>query len=194
MIKRFSDKPLRLQNWDYGSNAYYFVTICTKDQKYFFGHKSQQTNSIVLSPAGEIAGGIWKQIPDQFNFVELDRFVVMPNHVHGIIRIAKSKNKMEIDRRAINRAPNKQISSEAGGITGEKNPMLHDNLSRIIRWYKGRVSFEIHQRGLDFQWQPRFHSSVIKDKTALARVGAYVENNPRNWSDDPFFLAEQKKL
>lgn len=69
--------------------------------------------------------------------------------------------------------------------------MLHQNLSRIIRLYKGRGSFEIHQKNMNFQWQPCFHSNIIKDKKAIYVIKKYIITNPAKWSNDVFFLAEQ---
>ena len=90
-MKKFNNKyripSARLQNWDYGNNGAYFITICTKNRICFFGeglHEKIET--------GIIAEKIWFEIPKHFPFVELDRFVVMPNHIHGIIIINKTKS------------------------------------------------------------------------------------------------------
>ncbi len=86
----------RLQNWDYGWNALYFITICTQNRELFFGeiinHKMQ------LSEIGELSKKYWFEIPEKFSFIKLDEFVVMPNHIHGIIEIAKTDNKQNDQR------------------------------------------------------------------------------------------------
>src|SRR5258708_33203920 len=75
----------RLQTWDYGSNAAYFTTICTTNREHFFG---EIMNGIMqLSEIGKIANQFWIEIPNHFPFVILDEFIVMPNHIHGIIVI-----------------------------------------------------------------------------------------------------------
>jgi putative transposase len=89
MPEKFKNKyripSARLQNWDYGWNASYFLTICTQNRQCFFG---DITNAeMELSEIGEIAHKYWNEIPAHFPFVKLDAFVVMPNHVHGIIII-----------------------------------------------------------------------------------------------------------
>ena len=142
----------RLPNWNYGSNGIYFITICTRNKAHFFGrineNKQQQLNA-----SGQIAEQIWKQIPEQFPFIRLDAFVIMPNHVHGLLII---------DRTTFN--PLEKISDlNLGGITGQHNPMLHKSISRVIRWYKGRCSFEIRKVNPEFGWQTRFHDHVIRD-------------------------------
>ena len=84
---RYRMASTRLQNWDYGSNAAYFITICTHNRVNYFGsiHDAQ----IQLSPIGVFAHQFWIEIPIHFPFVKLYAFVVMPNHVHGIIVIDK---------------------------------------------------------------------------------------------------------
>ena len=79
------------------------------------------------------------------------------------------------------------VPPKRGGITGNKNPMLYDNLSRILRWYTGRVSFEAHKIQADFAWQPRFHDHIIRDDTSYNTISEYILGNPGQWKDDRFF-------
>ena len=202
MADKFQNKyriaSSRLPNWDYGSNAVYFVTICTHNRYFYFGKISD--GNIQLSETGKIAMQCWIEIPNHFPFVELDEFVVMPDHVHGIVFINKSRNRNnDNDRRdAINRSTNtntptkilNDIESElkpsiekTGGFAGSKNPMLNDNLSRIIRWYKGRVSFETRKINQKFAWQPRFYDRIIRDEIAYHQILIYIQNNPLNWRE-----------
>lgn len=85
---KYRIESTRLQNWDYGWDGAYFVTIVTKNRECFFGEISK-TKQMILSKIGEVAEKFWLKIPSHFPFVELDKFVVMPNHVHGIIIINK---------------------------------------------------------------------------------------------------------
>ena len=109
-----------------------------------------------------------------FHLVRLDEFVIMPNHVHGILVIDKPK-------KTIN---NVTESKNIGGITGNKNPMLHENLSRVIRWYKGRTTFESRKIHVDFGWQAGFHDHIIQTPIAYKRIRRYIRNNPKNWNCD----------
>ncbi|MGM0565380.1 MAG: hypothetical protein ACQESX_01370 [Bacteroidota bacterium] len=84
---KYRIQSARLQNWDYGWNAPYFVTICTANRKLFFGNI--MNDKMNLSEIGEIADKYWLEIPEHFPFVKLDVHVVMPNHVHGIVIIDK---------------------------------------------------------------------------------------------------------
>ncbi len=64
--------------------------------------------------------------------------------------------------------------------------MLNDNLSKIIRWYKGRTSFESRKIHADFAWQPRYHDHIIRNDESFQKISEYIKNNPANWSADQF--------
>lgn len=63
-----------------------------------------------------------------------------------------------------------------------KNPMLHANLARVIRWYKGRVSFDVRKINANFAWQPRYHDRIIRNQNEMNRIAEYIENNVIRWS------------
>jgi len=200
----------RLKYWDYGWNAAYFVTICTKDRLCYFGDvvDNMETRLIAslpepemqLSEIGQIANDRWLEIPDHFPFVELGEFQVMPNHVHGIVIINKPNEKQkyktrnngggsgntDVETRLIASLPKK-----SGGFAGDKNPMLNDNLSKIIRWYKGRVTFESRNIHADFEWQSRFYDHIIRDEQSFHNISEYIANNPLNWNKDDYYVKRQ---
>ena len=76
-------KHIRLPGWDYSTEGVYFITICCNDRESSFGRLID--NKMILSVIGEMASRFWKEIPEHFNHVRLDEFVIMPNHIHGII-------------------------------------------------------------------------------------------------------------
>jgi REP element-mobilizing transposase RayT len=168
---KYRSDTFRAQWWDYGWEGAYFVTICAHEMEWFFGRV--ENKCMQLSPAGEIAHSIWHHIPNQFSDVALDAFVVMPNHVHGIVRILPEKTYKSTS--AIN------TNDGNGGITRDKNPMFHRNLSRVIRWYKGRCAFEIRKINPAFQWHTRFHDRIIRNETEYQNVVDYINNNPEKW-------------
>ena len=192
---------MRLSTWDYGWNAAYFITICTAEREHFFGEVVE--GEMQLSPAGYLAARYWKEIPIHFPFITLDVFVTMPNHVHGILIIDKTdSNSSTSDRNstcgggsgssggAINRAAteeNLKMKANPGGVTGLKNPMLHDNLSRVIRWYKGRCTFEIRKVDSAFRWQSRFYDHIIRNQNSFQQIQQYILKNPRCWVQDKFY-------
>ena len=101
---RYRIESSRLQDWDYGWNASYFITICTANRKLYFGdiiinNNLRPINIMQLSEIGELVHQFWLEIPNQFPFIRLDEFVIMPNHVHGILVIDKPNDGIyDIDR------------------------------------------------------------------------------------------------
>jgi len=187
-MEKFKNKyritSVRAQWWDYGWNGAYFITICTQNREHFFG---EIINKVMqLSAMGQIAHSRWYEIPSHFPSVELGDFVVMLNHIHGILILDKPHNS---DADANDTVETRLIASlqGPGGFAGNKNPMFHNNISRIIRWYKGRCSFEIRKIHADFAWQPRFYDHVIRNYTAYQRISNYIVNNPINWPGNKFY-------
>ncbi|MEW4922588.1 transposase [Algibacter sp. 2305UL17-15] len=202
----------RLRGYDYASNGAYFITICTSDRYCFFG--AIENNEMLLNPVGELAQKFWNMIPEHFPFIILDEMVVMPNHVHGVLwidniddrdaihRVSKQTdaiNRISEQTDAINRVSEQTdaingISEQTdamnrvstGGATGKNNPMFHKNISRVMRWYKGRCTFEINKKHPDtnFGWQTRFYDHIIRDETALKNIRDYIINNPAKWQSD----------
>lgn len=194
MTEKFQNKyripSARLQNWDYGSDAAYFITICTQNRECYFGNIADQ--KMALNNSARIAENIWCEIPNQFPYSGLGNFIVMPNHVHGILIINKSDdfdnvNDVNVETRLIASLPSTAPSKPPGGITGIKNPMINQNISRIIRWYKGRCTFEIRKTQTDFGWQSRFHDHVIRNDTSFQNISQYIIDNPKNWNADTFY-------
>ena len=88
-LNKYRIPSIRLQTWDYGSQAAYFITICTKNRENYFGEiiAAEPQHLACLRPTaiGTVAYNNWKEIPHHYPFVELDEFTVMPNHIHGIL-------------------------------------------------------------------------------------------------------------
>jgi putative transposase len=184
--EKYRIKSMRYPNWDYASDGWYFLTICTQNRAEYFGDVRDYI--IELSDIGRVAAKFWNEIPKHFPFVRLDEFVVMPNHMHGIIVINKydynnrnenNHNPANHRRDAINRVPTENNAN--GGITGKHNPMGKQTLGEIVRWFKGRVSFETHKTGQNFAWQPRFYDHIIRDQKSLDEIRQYIHDNPEKW-------------
>ncbi len=190
MAEKFQNKyridSARAYWWDYSKNGTYFITICTLNKECFFGQI--ESGECRLNECGKIASQLWIDITLQFPYAELDTFVVMPNHMHGLIKI----NKYGCTQTKLNVADSKvqltEQSMKTGGATGQNNPMLHDNISRIIRWYKGRTSFECRKLNPYFNWQARFYNRIIFDNYTKIIAQRYIENNPRSWEEDPLYI------
>jgi putative transposase len=199
MQNKFQNKyripSTRLQTWDYSNNGAYFITICTQNRNHFFGNI--QNGIMQLSEIGKLAEQYWMEIPNHFTFIELGNFVVMPNHVHGILiinhlvetRLIASDNngaKFIVSDNNETRLI-ASLQGNVGGFSGNKNPMLNDNISKIIRWYKGRCSFECRKIHPNFAWQSRFHDHIIRNSKSFDIIQNYIFENPLKWKDDKFY-------
>jgi REP element-mobilizing transposase RayT len=160
---------LRKKGWDYSAPAHYFVTFCTAGREAVFG--KIERGVLIPNKAGQIAVKIWNLLEAQFDFIQVDSFVAMPDHIHGIIRITSSSEETS-------------TASGRGGITGQANPMLHKNLGRVIRWYKGRTTHDLRSIYSDFAWQRGYYDRIITDDIALYKVRRYIDNNPKNAHHD----------
>ena len=176
-MEKFKDKyripSTRLITWDYGWNAQYFITICTKNREHSFGKIIN--GEMHLSEIGKLAISFWEEIPEHCPFVFLDEFIVMPNHVHGIVIIDKPKNDAPLTELP-------EVVSQVRFQNQGKN-----TISSIIGSYKSVVSKNAHFTDPNFCWQSRFHDHIIREEESLERIRYYIRNNPKNWKDDTFY-------
>lgn len=171
---RKNRKSMRAEWWDYGWNGAYFVTICTKEMQHFFGEIKD--GKMILSNVGVIVDVLWHQIPNHQPYVELAEFVVMPNHIHGILILDKPTEiveKLEND----DRIPFEKRREGQGKNT----------LSSILGGYKSVVSKHVNRLGLESAWQYRFHDHIIQNEKLYERIEKYILTNVENWKDDKFF-------
>lgn len=158
--------------WDYAADATYFVTICTDEKRHFFGRVENM--EMQHSEIGRTAFQYWQDIPQHFPFVSLDVFVIMPNHVHGIIVIDKNKH---VDC----------IENVQPQTTINKFGPQSQNLGSIIRGFKSAVKTFATTNAIPFAWQARFHDHIIRDEAEYRRIVDYICNNPARWADDKFY-------
>jgi putative transposase len=157
-------KLTRLKGYDYSQSGYYFVTICTKDRKEFFGNVEE--GRMHLSRCGEIAGDFWSEIPAHFEYVGIDEFSVMPNHVHGVLIIEENMVGNAYMRSLQNRTKM--------------------SLSKIIQQYKASVTRKINslESSLHFGWQKSFYDHIVRNEESLNNVRQYIMYNPLEWELD----------
>ena len=185
---KYRIKSARVPKWDYSSDGYYFITICIKDHEHFFGEIRNRI--IYLNELGCIVNDCWKQIPLHFPFVKLDEFVVMQNHVHGIIQIKNSIIRV-----------NGGLVGGNGGLVGGNGGLVETqnlaslrkcnkfgpqskNLASVIRGFKIGVKKYANQNNIDFHWQPRYHDRIIRNQRELNIIREYIKINPQEWKRD----------
>lgn len=151
-------KPNRFKNYDYSCPGYYFVTICVYKMQSVFG--IIENEKIKLNNYGRIVERNLNQIPNIFKEIEIDEFIIMPNHVHGVIII--------------------DVVDANFASTTDRTKML---LSKVIQQYKRSCTIEIKKNGLfDFKWQRSFYERIIRNENELLNIRKYIRNNPLNWS------------
>jgi putative transposase len=199
----------RYKNWDYGSNAFYFVTICTGGREHFFGDIIN--SKMVLNEIGKIVETEWLKTPvlrPDMN-LKLGEFVVMPNHFHAIIYIGKNMYNTIYCKDAMHRVSTSNdamhrvsaITDTMNNTAATNDAINHvsinknkpnkfgpqsKNLSSILRGFKSSVTVESRKINPNFSWQSRFHDRIIRDKDEWYAKTNYIKNNPKNWVDDEF--------
>jgi REP element-mobilizing transposase RayT len=186
---KYRNESLRLKNWDYGSNAWYFVTIATKNQEPYFGNI--KNNEMQHTEIGQIAEKYWCEISIHFPFVILDEFIIMPDHLHGIIIINKNDddcchyNNVYVGSQDFANLPDRQkINNTINGNTiNYKNKFgpQSKNLASIIRGFKTGVKKYATMTNSDFIWQRGYYEHIIRDEQSLSRIRKYIRNNPMKW-------------
>jgi len=182
----------RWASWDYSRNAAYFITICTANRVHDFGEIAGGT--MVLTPVGQAAVDCWNEIPAHFPFVVLDGFVVMPNHVHGILVIDKPDDHpdatvVETQNFASLQWPPEQ--SEPPQPPNRFGPQSQ-NLASIVRGYKIGVTKFARLNNLPFVWLARYHDHVIRNPNEHERIRQYILTNPQRWAEDKFYAPRRR--
>ena len=175
---RYRIESARLKGRDYGAEGMYYITICTRDRLPYLG--TIKNGIFQPTSIGEIARIYWEEIPSHFSMVELDAYVVMPNHVHGIVIIRQTlSNLIRNDHKDIAMSSG---SENPAAIMSAISP-ASGSLSAAIRSYKSAVTRWCGVNGLPFAWQERFHDNIIR-KDALENIRVYIRENPTRWHED----------
>jgi putative transposase len=181
---KYRIESARLKNWDYSTEGCYFVTICTQGRNHYFG--GIDNGAMMLSEIGKIAEQFWGEIPNHFPFVHLDEWVIMPNHVHGIVVIDKSitTNNMELKKTADPVAAATVAAVVETPKLGVSTDWKPGTIGVIINQYKRICTIQSRKTNPKFAWQPRFHDHIIRNNDELTRIQEYIVNNPANWDND----------
>ncbi len=171
---RFRYNSLRYAGRDYSLPGKYFITICTAGKKELFGNVID--SKMYLSEIGYIASQVWYEIPVHFPFIGLDAFVVMPDHIHGIIVINRFvETPMVGAMHATPLQPNnaKHLVNETMSSISPKS----GSLSVVVRSYKSAVTIHAHKLNNQFSWQPGFYDTIICTTGQLSRIRKYISEN-----------------
>ncbi len=170
--QRPSRRSPRLKGYDYSQNGAYFVTICTQNRECLFGEIV--AGEMRRNEFGEIARLEWLQTAALRPDVELDAFVVMPNHIHGILLIVEG---------AVGTQRAVSLPSQSASF----GKLLSGSLSTIIRSYKSAVTKRINElRNIPgvAVWQSRYYDHIIRNEASLSSIREYIYSNPARWQMD----------
>lgn len=191
-------QSIRLQGYDYSRPGFYFITICTNQlhlreiPKYRddeaisrFGQWLGDHFAPLVNKFGVVASNEWFKTKLIRDNVRLDEFVVMPNHVHGIIEIIDKNPIVGANRDS----PLRNRTLINGTIYRTKFESPSNNLGAIIRGYKSAVTKQINLMrktpGTKL-WQRNYYDHIIRNEESLFHIREYIKNNPRNWNKDRF--------
>lgn len=200
--KKHHRRSIRLQGYDYSQAGLYFVTICCKDKICRFGQVKNGT--MVLNEYGQIANDEWVKTAQIRPNVQLHEFVVMPNHIHGIIQL------LDIGRGELHSPNTNELHSPNNNeLHSPDNNELHlydennwgvcktplrgpsQTIGAIVRGYKSSVTKQINLLcAFDAPiklWQRNYYDHIIRNEQSYQRISEYIINNPTKWEDDKFY-------
>ena len=164
-------RSIRLPGYDYAQAGAYFVTICTYNRDCLLGEILGSEMSLTRS--GEVVLECWNDLPNHYSYVEIDEFVVMPNHVHGIMVLSDQQRK------------NPNAQNVGAGL--KPAPTKRHPLPEIVRAFKTFSSRRINERrgspGLPL-WQRNYYERVIRNERELDAIRQYIVDNPAKWAED----------
>lgn len=184
-MEKFQNKyriqSARWESWDYSNNGMYFITSCCKHRRHLFGEVINA--EMMLNEIGIIANESWTAIPNHFDHVELREYVIMPNHMHGIITIKTPPANPSIFYSKV-----KRITSV---IKPNKHPRFQNQgkhtISAMVGSFKSATTKSAHLISPDFGWQSRFHDRVIRTEYEYQKIRNYILSNPANWKEDKYY-------
>ena len=168
-------RSIRLKEYDYSQSGAYFVTICAWNRECLFGEVVD--GGIRLNESGIIIQDIWNATPNHFQNIELDEFIIMPNHIHGIVIIVGAQFI----------APFRKTTAVKQGIMN-RGVMNHaPTVGEILRAFKGRCTHAINKirntPGIPV-WQRNYYEHIVRNDSELNSIREYIMNNPLKWDMD----------
>lgn len=164
----------------------YFITICTANRYPYFGKINNGT--VIYNPAGIIVDVLWHEIKNRYQHLDLGAFVIMPNHLHGILIL--NGGNLPSDTPGASNVISDQKPIPAKNLHMSAISPKSNSISAIIRSYKSAVTRHANRLKLNFGWQPRFYDHIIRDVKSYDNIHNYILNNPANWCRDKFYARQ----
>ncbi len=191
-------RSIRLQGYDYSQEGLYFITICCQDRAHLFGEVVD--GEMILNGAGLQAQKCWQDIPNHFPNAVLHEFIIMPNHIHGIIEFVGANNYSPN-----NESPNQSRSNPtspdnfnvnhremANWVNGAKgfSPLRSPSktIGSVVRGFKiGVTKWMRNNTNVVHVWQRNYYDHIIRNELDYDRISEYIKNNPVLWKKDRFY-------
>jgi REP element-mobilizing transposase RayT len=158
----YRNKTLRLKDYDYSQNGFYFITISTNNKQAYFGHIK---NAILIeNDAGLMVKKICLELHHRFNFIQIHNYIIMPNHFHAIIEITKLDNRMHIGQ-VIGAFKSLSTNAYIKGVHSQNWQSFDKRL-----------------------WQKNYYEHIIRNEKAYLHISDYITNNPQKWELDTFYI------
>jgi len=200
---RYRIPSIRASWWDYSADGCYFITICVANRECLFGNvvKTHGRAFLQLSPIGKIVNDEWHKSFEIRNELFCDAFVIMPNHIHAILRIDNPDNvagnvqthntTVETHGRASLQSTPQSTPQSAPQSTLQRVPK---SISSFVAGFKSAATVKINElRNMPKKpvWQSRFHDRIIRNDDEYQRIIHYIYNNPFKWTEDEFYKKEE---
>ncbi|GAC1374440.1 MAG: transposase [Aquirhabdus sp.] len=169
---RHHRRSIRLKHYDYSQAGLYFITLCTHQRLSLFG--DVVAGEMQLNEMGRVVQDVWQDLPNHYTHVELDCFVVMPNHVHGIVRFNG-------DVRSIHQSPTLQAQ------ISRRNMGLPKLVGRLKMVSAKRINQLRENQGVPV-WQRNYHEHIIRHENAHIKIADYIHTNPLRWQEDTYYV------
>lgn len=166
-MEKYHRQSIRLSEYDYSKPGIYFITICANDHKNLFG---QNINGLIeLNRVGYFVKKCWKNIPKHYPNIKLDAFIILPDHIHGILKIVVG-------------AQNFVVAQNFVPLRNEFQKIIPRSIGAIVRGFKIGVTKYCNQKNIFQIWQRNFHDRIVRDESELWSKRRYIQNNPmKHW-------------
>jgi len=193
-------RSIRLKGYDYRQSGGYFVTMVTQGRDALFG--DVVNGEMILNDAGEMIVRWWLELPNKFPNVNVDIFVVMPNHFHGIIFITDDADVVGGDLRVVPDLRDDDGGEHVGSPQRAGSPRQNAPLSQMIQWFKTMTTNEYIRGVKQLGWKPfngkvwqrDYYEHIIRNPSAADRIARYIESNPARWNEDKENSARTGKI
>jgi putative transposase len=196
-------RSIRLKGHDYSAPGAYFITICVHQRECLFGEVI--SGEMKLNQFGQLVWSHWQNLAHHHSHLQVDAFVVMPNHIHGILILKNDQTNHNgfvgagladpVSAPHNASLPKPALSEDVGNNAFSTKPALpqdvvisqHHSISEIIRGFKTFSARRINQirrsPGIPV-WQRNYHEHIIRDEAALSTIRQYITNNAKTWRSD----------